>query len=954
MAVLDVRLMGPIEVVAAGGSIPLPATKVRLLLGILALDANTKLSSAALTDRLWSGVPPTSAASVLRTYVTQLRRALPDGSGRLERVDDGYLLRLDADELDVSRFDAAIAAASTPDVAPADAARLLQDALSLWRGPPLVELADDARGVAEAARLQARRWAAVEALADAHLALGRHEGVVSDLTAAVREEPLREQLVSRLMVALYRCGCQAEALAEYQRLRRALRDELGLDPSEDVRAVQDAILSHDPSLQAPVARRGNLPSSLTTFVGRRDEAEHLAEMLTAQRLVTLVGVGGAGKTRLALELGQRLRDAGAHRWPDGVWLVELAPRRAESELVPAVLGAMGLAQDADRTPLLTLVDALRDRRLLLLLDNCEHLRAASGELVAALLRATPGVTVLATSRAPLGVPGELVWRVAPLQVPEPGDDEERVRSSAAGTLLAHRISSARGGRGPQADEWSAVASLCRDLDGLPLAIELIASRAGVVSVADLARDVGRHLLEVQGTLTGPEHHHSLVACVAWSDRLLDADQRRMLHAVSVLPGSFSADAAAAVAAVANDEVAMTRLGALASQSLLEPVAGPRSRFRMLESVRDVVRADLPPEQVELALDRLVGWAAAWAEAREPQLRGPAAPQALDELEQELPVLHLALEHGLSRPVPDDAVRVAAAISGVWAHRGYLVDGRKWLARAVSASAQVAPALRARLLLAAGTHAVTLGDVDGMRRHVEAALALARGAADPADVIRALLWAARSATLQSAHEAAVGLYCEALDLAKAGGDEASAASALAGLGDVAAARGELQVASSFHLRSLAAFRSAGDLHGQGQALLNLAETDRRAGLADDAAARLDEAVGVFAAIADRSCTAACIEAQALLAHDGGRLEAAEALYRDAVAVRRELQQDRLLAVTLTKLAAVIADAGRPEEAAVTLGTAGVDTGALTERLRAQLGDRGYLSAWADGRLDAAST
>lgn len=950
MAVLDVRLLGPIEVAVGGRTIPIPAAKVRLLLALLSLDANTKLSSAALADRLWSGEPPSSAASVLRTYVTSLRRALPDGARRLERVDDGYLLRLAPDELDVARFDRAIGRATAPEVAAADAARLLREALSLWRGSPLVELADDARAVAEAARLQARRWAAVEALADADLALGRHDGVVSDLESAVREEPLREQLVRRLMVALYRCGCQAEALATYQRLRRALRDELGLDPSADVRAVEEAILSHDVSLQAPARRRGNLPSALTTFVGRAEELDHLADVLTAQRLVTLVGVGGAGKTRLAVEAGERLRTADAQRWPDGVWLVELAPHRSPAELAPAVLGALGLAQDVGELPEQTLLRTLRDRRLLLVLDNCEHLRAACSDLVSGLLHAVPGMTVLATSRAPLDVPGELVWRVAPLQTPDPGDDAKQVRASAAGALLGQRIASARGGRGPDADEWAAVASLCRDLDGLPLAIELIASRAAVVSVDDLARSVGRQVLEAEGTPSGPEHHRSLVACVAWSDRLLDDGQRNLLRAVSLLPGPFSVAPAAAAAGIADCGDALSRLGALASQSLLEPAPGLRSRFRMLESVREVVHAGVPAEAAELALDRLVAWAAQWAEALEPQLRGPAAPQALDELEQELTVLHLALRHGLSRPVPTDAVRIAAAISGVWAHRGYLLEGRDWLARAVSASGDVPPALRARLLLAAGTHAVTLGDTEGLRRHVETALSLARSAGDPADVVRALLWAARAALLQSAHETAVGLYREALGLAQAAGDDASAASALAGLGDVAAARGELQVASSFHLRSLAAFRGAGDLHGQGQALLNLAETDRHAGRADDATARLDEAIAAFASIADRSCIAACTQSHAQLAHDARQFEVAESLYRDTIAVRRELQQDRLLVEALMGLAAVLADAGRPTDAARTLGAAGVDTGPLTQRLRAELGDRGYLSAWADGRLE----
>ena len=939
---VEVRLLGPVDLVVDGASVCPSASKIRVLLALLALDAGTPQSSEALADRLWAGEPPATAGSVLRTYISQLRRLLPDGDERIRRIGDGYVLRLAPGELDTDRFDSLTAAAAALDCSPYDGARLLREALSLWRGLPLVELADDPRAQAAVAGLEANRWAAVEALADAELKLGLHDHVVSDLEEAVRQTPLREQLVARLMLALYRAGRQADALAAFQRLRRALVDDLGLEPSTELRHLEAAVLDQDPSLDPPVRALGNLPVPLTTSIGRDEAVAELVAALGSARLVTLTGAGGTGKTRLAIEVARVADDR-----PDGAWFVDLSALREPADVATAVLDALGVEQRPDEDPAETVRHVLGERRALVVLDNCEHLVGACADLATAVLGTAPSVAIIATSRTSLGVPGELVWPVEPLKVPPRNGPADQIAASPAARLLGERIAAARGGRWPGEEEWPAVAKLCRRLDGLPLAIEIVAAQAATLSIADLAEIAPLQVAWAGSAPGAPRHHRSLAACVGWSLDLLDAEHRRLFEAVCLLRGPFSAGAAAAVAGVPDEQTALLDLAELARCSLVQPVPGRTSHFRVLETVRQVVRPTVDEARATEALDGLVTWAAAWGESVEPALRGPDAARILDDLDAERDVLRTALEHGLAQPDPTGAVRIAASISALWAHRGYLLEGQTWLTRALAVASGVEVGRRIRLLVAAGSHLVTIGDLEGFRAHVEQALALARaeGAAD--DVLRVLLWAGRAADIHDDHSSAAALYDEARRLAEIAGDHSSMASALMGLGDVAAARAHLDEAATLHLRALAEFRAAQDVHGEGQALLNVAEVDRRAGRIADAERGFRAAAASFDQIADPSCIAASREGLARVAVDARRLADAEELYRAAIDARRALSQERALTSALECLASVLADAGRPLEAAAALGEAGRDGHPLARRLREVLGDRRYLEAWADG-------
>lgn len=938
------RLLGPVEIRVGTGVVRPSAAKVRTLLALLALHHDQALSAEVIADRLWAGDPPRSAASLVRTYVSELRRVLPGGPDRIERAGSGYLLRLGPDELDVDRFDSLAGAADDAGLSRREVAERLQRALQLWRGPPLTELGDDDLARGEVARLEERRWAVIEALAEAELGLGLHESVVARLEAAVHEAPLREHVVATLMVALYRCGRQAEALAAFQRLRRALADDLGLDPSPEIRQLESAILGQDPSLAAPGQPTGNVPPSLTSFVGRDAEIEELSGLIEHRRLVTVTGVGGCGKTRLALEVVRRMKH------PDGVWFVELASCRSAVDVGAAVLNVLEIEQRPDEDAVSAMRRSLKGRHLLLVLDNCEQVAGECASLSNSILQAVPEAAVLATSRSALGSPGELVWSLEPLATPDEGDGPATSGAYPAARLFAERMSAARGGAPPRPDEWAAIGTLCRRLDGLPLAIELIAPKAATLSVTDLAEHMAADPVDGATAISGVEHQRSLSACVHWSLELLDAEHRRLLERVCLLPGWFTSAPAAAVAGYADDRDVRLGLGHLAGQSLLQTSHGARSRFRMLETVRQVVRTTVDDGDATDGLDALVAWAAEWCESVEPSLRGPEATELHRELSLQRDIIHAALEHGLSGADPEGAVRIAASVSATWAQSGHFVEGQRWLDRAVVAADDLAPALRMRLLIASGTNLMMLGDLDRSRRHIDAALSLARSSAGGGETLRTLLWAAHASLTGGDRDTSATLYAEALDLARHRQDSSSAASALAGMGDVAVESGDLEGGAALHLRSLAEFRAAGDRHGEGQALLNVADVDRRSQRFADADAGFEAAAATFAAIADRSCSAAALEGRAHVAFDSGRLDDAELLYLTAIDMRRELQQQHLTAADLVALARVLAAAARWGEAAAALGAAGEDSDPLAEWLRRELGDREYLRAWAEGSID----
>ncbi|WP_340682738.1 BTAD domain-containing putative transcriptional regulator [Amycolatopsis coloradensis] len=421
---IDIRLLGPLEMAASRVPVVLHGPVQRTLVARLGIRPGETVSREALVDALWGESPPPTSTKTLHSHLARLRHQLQNAglAGLIAARGPGYALLAPAEAADVVRFEAMVYRGrdTLARGATETAVELLRQALALWRGDPLVECRQGEWVRAETAHLTEARLGATEYLISARLTLGEHVQLVGELEPLVIRYPFREQLWELLMLALYRSGRQADALAAFQRARTALVDELGIEPGRELRRLEAAILAADPTLDleasqrtttdAPVWRR--LPVPLTSLIDREADKAALGRLLAGRRLVTLIGPGGCGKTRLATAV--------AAEHPDPVCFVDLTPL-TEPELVPqAVADAFGLrAQPAGRGAVESIVDQLRDHALLLVLDNCEHLVDACAHLVDALLPACPGMRVLATSRETLRLPGETVHTLQPLATPDP-------------------------------------------------------------------------------------------------------------------------------------------------------------------------------------------------------------------------------------------------------------------------------------------------------------------------------------------------------------------------------------------------------------------------------------------------------------------------------------------------------------------------------------------------------
>jgi predicted ATPase/DNA-binding SARP family transcriptional activator len=652
-------VLGPLAVTTdAGEPVTVPGTKVRVLLADLLANRNRVVSADRLIDDLWGDDPPANAAGALQVRVSQLRKALNDAEpGARDLVESrppGYLLRTDA--VDADRF-AALAESADP--------ATLAEALRLWRGDPYADVADAEFVRAEALRLAEQRLAVRERLAQARLARGEHDLVAADLAELVAQHPLREGLRALHLRALYAAGRQSEALDSYADLRTRLADELGLDPGPELAALHQQILAQDAGLAPPKTAliRNSLPAQLDELVGRAEALSELRGVLAGRRLVTLVGPGGVGKTRLAVEAARQRGDA---------HLVELAalpvgdPEPAERVLTALDVrehpGAGTNAEDR-------LVAALRHRPLLLVLDNCEHVIEPVAALVARLLRDAPEVSVLATSREPLGLTGELVFQVPPLALPDDAADLDAVRRSAAARLFAARAAQQQ--RTFRLDERTApaVAHLCRRLDGLPLALELAATRVralGLSGVVDRLDDRFRLLSTQQRDM--PARQRTLTAVIGWSWDLLDPADRPVLARLAVFSDGCTFEAAEAVCDADLDVLAR-----LVDRSLVvldDEAAEPR--YRLLESVAAFCldRLDDP----DAARARHAAYYTELAERADPQLRGAGQGEWLRRLDAETANLRAALGHG-------GGDRLVNALTWYWFLRGRYTEAHRALAGA---------------------------------------------------------------------------------------------------------------------------------------------------------------------------------------------------------------------------------------------------------------------------------
>jgi len=690
--------------------VPLPPPRAQAVLAVLLVHANRVIGADQLCEELWPAGPPSSGRSALQVHVAALRRVLGPAAALTTR-QPGYVLELEADELDACRFErAARQARAALAAGDAEQARAeLELALGLWRGAPLADLSDVPCVRSEAARLEEERLAAFEDRIEADLRLGRHGELAGELAQLTSEHPYRERLHAQRMLALYRAGRQADALAAYRQARSALVDELGIEPGAPLRELERAILAQDPNLlgdaaqptrppigpaAAPAVR---VPLPPTSTVGREGELARLTTVVgdTTARLVTIVGPGGVGKTRLAVELAH---GTGAKR-RGGAQFVSLAGLNRDEQVASTIARELGIALLRDEAAEDALTRHLRPRELLLVLDNFEHVLGAA-RLVADLLAAAAELTVLATSREPLRVRGERLFHLDPLGLPSATDRDASAARASPAVALFIALARARGVELDLTEHTAAdVVDICRRLDGLPLAIELAAGRLELLSVSELAERLRRDLWAVgTGPRDSPARHRTLRATLRWSHALLTHEEQRAFTAFGTFAGDCTLETAEAVTG-ARLEV----LEALAAKNLLFRHAAPdgRARLGMLETVREFARAELARDQdARLVHERHARHYATLAERARPPLERSTPIPLLAELDRELNNFRAALRWSLDQGTPELALRIASALSVYWSARNLHREAASWLGSALDlAGPATAPAVRAQALQA---------------------------------------------------------------------------------------------------------------------------------------------------------------------------------------------------------------------------------------------------------------
>jgi predicted ATPase/DNA-binding SARP family transcriptional activator len=754
MTRIEFRLLGPLEVRLDGQPIAVRGGKPRSLLAVLLLHAGEVISTDRLIEALWDERPPSTAANALQAHVAALRRALEPERAVLITRPPGYLLEIDNADLDTARFESLVSDghAALPDD-PLRAAGLLREALALWRGPALADFAYESFAQGEAARLEEMRLAALEDRLEADLALGHHAEVVPELEKLLAEHPLRERPAGQLMMALYRCGRQADASEVFQSTRRALVEKLGMEPGPALRQLLQQVLGQDPNLELTGPRtagatatsgperhpRHNLPIELTSFVGREQELAEICALLERGRLVTLTGAGGSGKTRLALRAARQALE----RYPDGVWLVELAPLSDPALVASAVVASAGIRAQAG-TLIAALKRSLSDSRVLIVLDNCEHLVDACAELAYELLSSCERVRIVATSRQPLGIASEVAWPVPGLELPSDtgAASVNEVGQCAAVQLFVERACAARPTFTLDSGVAATVADICRRLDGIPLAIELAAARTRALTPCDiLGRLDDRFSLLTGGTRDALPRHRALQATIDWSHDLLSEGERVLFRRLSVFAGGCTLSDAERVCAHDTLPAAdlLDVLSDLVAKSLVsaEPSLTGATRYGMLETLRAYADEQLRAsgERETIRRHHFDHFLEVAEEARE-RRESTGLNAELDVILASQDNIRAALDFARTEDA-NGMLRLAGCVEQLWL-AGNVTEGRRRLEEAL-AMAPDPSRERIRALNSSAGLALLQQDHEEGRRLIDGSIALANELRDSSGEAWAWLW-----------------------------------------------------------------------------------------------------------------------------------------------------------------------------------------------------------------------
>jgi predicted ATPase/DNA-binding SARP family transcriptional activator len=870
---IEIRLLGPVELRVHGSDVPLGGPRQRVLLALLALRAGQSVPTGELIEDVWAGDPTDAAETTIRSYVSRLRHAL-GGTAEIDRTDRGYVLHVPPGAVDAVEFERLIrdGVEAVARGAARRARTALAHALALWRGRPFGEVGDDGTLAATAQRLEELWLLATEQRVEADLALGASTEVIDELERLLVQNPFRERLWHHLMVALYRAGRQADALAAFHRARAALDEHLGIEPGLDLRELEQAILRQDVPLPRSSATGDDIPVSLTTFVGRQAELSEVRRLLDQSRLLTFAGVGGVGKTRLAIEALRQL----APDYDDGGRFIDLSPVADERHVFVLVASTFGIREQVGTTIEERLFDAAREVRALLVLDNCEHLRTTVARLAAGLLSAAPGIRIIATSRELLGVPGETVYEVPPLRLADGLDDVAAARASEAVRLFFERARESRPDLPDDDAVVQVVARICADLDGLPLGIELAAARARALAPREIAARLhDRFKFLVSWRRITPARHRTLREAMDWSYGLLVPEEQRLLGELSVFAGGCTLEAVAAVAMDDDEDRALEVLERLVEASLIRAdTAVEPTRYRLLETVRQYGASVLEEASGTTAAkrrhaDHFTQYAARISlPFRSVGVQQEWILRVTPDWDNFRAAITWAREH------EDWPALLTIAESLWWLSwiRGEMTEAREWLELGIAHGAGVGPELLARAHLGAAGLAWAQDDDDAAERHGEAALAGFVALGQPWFEGVALNTLGLLAHRRHQQERARSLFESAIACFERSGEADRAT------GNIAVATDNLaSVAHELHddVRSRALYsqalemnRARGDVEGLAMNNLHLGILDAEQGLWADARVRIESALRHYRAIGFLQYAAECLESTSMIANRTG--------------------------------------------------------------------------------------
>jgi len=847
---IEFRVLGQVEALRGGELLQLGGRRQRALLSLLLLDVGRPVAADHLIDELWYGESP-SGASTLPSYVSRLRAVLGP-SVPITGGAAGYSLDASPDQVDAARFERLVREGHEAIIGgrPQRAAERLHTALELWRGRPFGDVGDEGALRAAAQRLEELRLSALEDRFQADLDLGSAAELVDDLEILVREHPFREGLWGHLMLALYRAQRQADALEAYRRARRALAEHLGIEPSPELERLQRAILRRDVPRALPPELRHNLPAPITSFIGREAELADLESLLASSRMLSLTGLGGVGKTRLALQAAARVLPD----FPDGVVFVDLSSIGDPGLVARQTALALRVDEPDAKGVVEHLAAHLHDRSLLLVLDNCEHLREACADLAATLLQASPGLRILATSREVLGAPGEVDYAVQPLSLPRESSNAAELRASESVRLFLDRARAVKPRLVDDDAALAAAARICADLEGLPLAIELAAARTKALSFDEISsRLADRFRFLVAWRRLSSARHRTLLEAMDWSFDLLGDDERGLLARLSVFAGAFTLDAVASVCLGGDREGALTLIERLVGASLVVPEEhGGEMHYRLLETVRQYAAQKLTDETAAAVRRTHASYFLKLAETADLSAIRRRTTERLDVAIGAQDNLRSALAWAVESGSVAFGVELATALERFWVTHDPN-EGIRWFAALLEHphAAELDPVLRANALRAYGGALDIAGrDGDAEARWREG-LALYRELGDrDAEAVmlhRLAIAAMRKGDLIAARE----LVDASLVIHEDTGNRWGLAQAIGTLGAIHRDQGDAARAVELIEQSAELAHEFGSRWWETGMLAELAHLDLEAGDVDRAEARARQALARFQAMGDRA-------------------------------------------------------------------------------------------------------